>query len=385
VTPHDGPVASSRRAAVRDREETVVARLRSLGTAMDGEPDPAFREATRARLVAMAAVRSPEPAPQPAPAWRRLLALRATDAPASRGRRRLTAGLAAAALAVTAVATLVAVSTGARPGDVLYGLKRGTEQTQLALAGDARGQTLLGFASTRLAELAALHSPQDGALAVSTLRMMDQQATEGAAWLTSRAVQTRSSLPVHDLATWSGGQRAALATAAPAVPASARDAAARSLDLLTRIGVRADALSTAVSCPSGAATRGSDALGPIPAPCPSAPPVTGGNTVTGPSGSPPQAGTTTTGVPTSPPAGGGGSAPTAGNPGSTGTAGTNTVPTPALPGPGGVVPTPGPTPPITIPLPPLPPLPGSPGSTGSAPRTPGLGLCLPPLATVGNC
>jgi hypothetical protein len=82
VTPHDGPVASSRRAAVRDREETVVARLRSLGTAMDGEPDPAFREATRARLVAMAAVRSPEPAPQPAPAWRRLLALRATDAPA---------------------------------------------------------------------------------------------------------------------------------------------------------------------------------------------------------------------------------------------------------------------------------------------------------------
>ena len=46
--------------------------------------------------------------------------------------------------------------TDARPGDVLYGLKRGTEQTQLALAGDARGQTLLDFASTRLDEVRAL-------------------------------------------------------------------------------------------------------------------------------------------------------------------------------------------------------------------------------------
>ena len=84
---------------------------------------------------------------------RRLLTSRAGDRVRAPWRSRLTAGLAGAALTVTTAASLVALSDGARPGDLLYGLKRGTEQTQLALAGDARGQTLLGFASTRLDEL----------------------------------------------------------------------------------------------------------------------------------------------------------------------------------------------------------------------------------------
>jgi hypothetical protein len=136
------------------REEMVVARLRELAPHLDGEPDPAFRAATRTRLVAMAAVRTP--APPPVSGLRRLLAARAVDAASARWQARLTAGLAGAALTVTAAAALVAVADSARPGDVLYELKRGTEQTQLALAGDARGRTLLDFASTRLDELAAL-------------------------------------------------------------------------------------------------------------------------------------------------------------------------------------------------------------------------------------
>ena len=41
------------------RDEAVVAALRDLAPHLDGEPDPAFRATTRARLVAMAAVRSP--------------------------------------------------------------------------------------------------------------------------------------------------------------------------------------------------------------------------------------------------------------------------------------------------------------------------------------
>ena len=68
--------------SVRDREEAVVARLHELAPHLDGEPDPAFRAATRARLVAMAAVRSPAPAP--VTGFKRLLAARASDAPASR-------------------------------------------------------------------------------------------------------------------------------------------------------------------------------------------------------------------------------------------------------------------------------------------------------------
>jgi len=61
VISHDGTTASPRRAAARDREDAVVPALHSLAPSLDGEPDPAFREATRARLVAMAAVRSPSP------------------------------------------------------------------------------------------------------------------------------------------------------------------------------------------------------------------------------------------------------------------------------------------------------------------------------------
>jgi hypothetical protein len=134
-----------------DREDALVADLRRLGPALDVEPDPAFRAAARSRLVAMAAVRTPAPAPASGP--RRLLAARAPDLPPARWRARLTAGLAGAALTVTALAALVAVADSADPGDVLYDLKRGTEQTQLALAGDSRGRALLGFASTRLEEL----------------------------------------------------------------------------------------------------------------------------------------------------------------------------------------------------------------------------------------
>ena len=107
---------------VRDREDAVIARLHALAPHLDGEPDPAFQAATRARLVAMAAVRTP--AVPPVSPVRRLLA-EGVAAP-GRWRTRLTAGLAGAALSVTAVAALVAVAADARPGDVLYDLKRGT-------------------------------------------------------------------------------------------------------------------------------------------------------------------------------------------------------------------------------------------------------------------
>jgi hypothetical protein len=389
VSLHDGPAAGGRRAAVRERRATADAaletRLRGLGPALDGEPDPAFRAATRARLVAMAAVRSPAPAALTG--WRRLLSLRADTAP--RRRTRLTAGLAGAALAITVLATLVAVSTGARPGDVLYGLKRGTEQTQLALAGDARGATLLQFASTRLSELRGLRGDGDTALAVATLHTMDRQTTEAASWLTARAVTTRSSAPVAELADWADGQRAGLASLRPRLPEGARPAAAHSLDLLTRVGVRADAVAKALTCPAGPVTKGSDPLGPLPAPC--APPSSGSPAGTGGSGAP--RGSL---PPVSAPAG-----RTAGNgtgPGASGTtAGAGPTGVPGT-GPiggntGGAAPT---TPPlVNVPLPTLP-LPGSPvtgpaGSTGASgsvsppPPAPVPGVCLPPLITLGNC
>ncbi|MGZ4667012.1 MAG: DUF5667 domain-containing protein [Blastococcus sp.] len=404
---HSGTTASPRRAA--DREDAVVTALHRLAPSLDGEPDPAFRAATRARLVAMAAVRTPAPAPPSR--LRGLLSLRAADAAPSRLRARLSAGLAGAALTVTALAALVAVSTGAHPGDALYGLKRGTEQTQLALAGDsARGTTLLDFASTRLDELrtlvgrdatalpvagaAAGPAGQDllaagasPALVLQTLHTMDAQTSQGAAWFTGRSVSTRSAAPLDQLADWAAGQSAGLAALRGQMPAAATRDFGNSLGLLAGISTRTAALRPALTCAGGPSTTGTDALGPVPGACtsgrPGSPPAggTGSSTrATGSSGSP-----RTTSVPGvgGNPAGSGSRQPGTGA-GTGGGGGVTAPTTPTLPSTGGIVPT---TP--TVPSLPLPTvtLPGLGAGTGTAGQSPssGLGVCVPPLLSVGNC
>jgi len=392
--------------SVHQREDAVVARLQGLAPHLDGEPDAAFRDATRARLVAMAAVRTPEPAP--ATGLQRLLAVRAPDVRPSRWRSRLTAGLAGAALTVTALAGLVAVAEGARPGDVLYDLKRGTEQTQLAVAGDARGQTLLDFASTRLDEIEELLGDSgtalpatpagaaagtvsaagaDPALLLETLRTMDEQTAEGSVWLTERAVRDRDAQPLGDLAAWAAGQSGELAALQPRMPEETTAAVGQSLALLNEIGGRTDALDAALACPGGPAVAGTDRLGPVPGPCQTpgtAPPGTSGGATEPGTGAVPEATTPETaapGQPTDP------ATPAPGVPGTSGGQSTSSVPVPVpTPTPGG-----GLVPSLPLPLP----LPGNTGggaatTTTSPPvvQLPPVGpitLCLPPLATVGNC
>src|SRR4051812_6206197 len=306
----------------------VVARLHALAPHLDGEPDPDFRAATRARLVAMAAVRTPDPAP--VSRVRRRLSPRVVDAAPSRWRTRLTAGLTGAALGVTAVAAVVAVAAGAGPGDLLYDVKRGTEQTHLALAGDSRGHTLLNLAGTRLAELQELASANAG-LVISTLGTMDAQTREGASWLTVRAVAARDEGALDDLEHWAAGQSAGLSVLRDDVPPSASDEVDHSLMLLSGIAGRAAALRTALDCAGGPATRGTDALGPVPAACPpaaAAPPAAGG---------PATGGTTTGGTTTDGATTGGattGGATTTAAPG-TGSASVPSVSPPAAPSIGG--------------------------------------------------
>jgi hypothetical protein len=410
VISRNGSAVDSRSTAARDREDAVVTRLHDLAPHLDGEPDPASRDTTRARLVAMAAVRSP--GLEPVSPLRRLLTARADDAPPAPWRSRLTAGLAGAALTVTALSTLVALADGARPGDVLYGLKRGTEQTQLALAGDSRGQTLLDFASTRLGELQYLVSEgtaalpaaggatgsatqlvlaggADPQLVIDTLDTMDAQTTEGAAWLTERAVTADDAGPVDDLAGWTSAQAAGLAALEADVPAEARGALDDSLNLLAEIGARTAGLLPALDCPSGPATDGADELGPVPGACgagaPSAPvgdgePGTtpgdggssGGTSTNGPSSEVPG---TATGEPGSSAPGGsgsGGGLPGGGVPNGGGVPSGGGLPTPSIPVP-------------TLPLPTEPsidlPLPGA-GET-STPSAPSVQICLGPVRV--NC
>ncbi|WP_051684321.1 hypothetical protein [Blastococcus sp. URHD0036] len=294
--------AHSRSAVARDRDEAVVTRLQSLSTALDDEPGADFRAATRARLVAMAAVRSPEPA-RPGLA-RRLLRSRTPEAPRSRWRTRLTAGLAGGALAVSALGALVALSADAQPGDLLYPLKRGTEQTQLALAGDDRGLTLLQFASTRLDELGA--APDDPALVVQTLATMDAQTTEGAALLVGSALGSGSAAPVQQLAEWSEDQSAELAGLQPTLPPATVGAAQASLELLDAVDARVAAVEAALGCATVPPSRGSDDLGPVPGVCEPVvvAPSPGGTAATDPA--PPTGQQSTPAAPTAPAGPGGG-------------------------------------------------------------------------------
>ena len=360
MTPHDGTApAGPRRPGVRGREEAVVERLEQLAAELDADPDPRFREATRARLVAMAAVRAPEPAPRSP--LRRLMAARASELHRSPWRTRLTAGLAGAALAVTSLGTLVALATDAGPGDVLYGLKRGTEQTQLALAGDDRGATLLEFAGTRLDELeellgaapaaapagdasaAGAPSATDvpAALVVETLGTMDRQTAEGVYLLTTRAADQQDPGAVDELAGWAAEQSSGLSTLGPAIPEEARTAARSSLELLEAVTARASDLRAALACPGGPVVEVSDRLGPVPVPCPPTeppPPAAAGDEGGGPaSGIPSPSGGSTAAPPTdgAPPAASPPEVPAGGGSGIGGSLPTPTVPAPP---PGGGLP-----------------------------------------------
>jgi hypothetical protein len=412
VTTHDSArAAGGRRAVGRDREEALVARLATLGTALDGEPDPRFREMTRARLVAMAAVRTPAPAPKP---WFRRLVSRAEDRTVPVRRARLSAGLAGAAVAVTAVAAVVAVAAGAGPGTALYGVKRGTEQTQLALASDStRGRTLLGFASTRLHELqdlarsgtsaapagtasgapTVLAAGPSASLVLDTIATMNRQTTEGAYWVTTEAVRSQDAGQLSYLTRWAAGQTAGLQALAPELPSAAGPATQQALALLGNVSSRGTALQSALACPAGPATATGDPLGPVPASCATGSAGTAGTAGTpGTSPVPSQTGGTTT-VP-APTAG-----PTAGNPGGL------PLPSATIPGPqggtGGLPLTTAAPPQPQLPVPTLPlnppsggggqplpslPLPGtSPSSGGSSPSG---GSILPtcvPVAPLLTC
>jgi hypothetical protein len=236
VTAHRGSSAGTRREALRERdterEQAVIARLATLATALDGEPDPDFRAASRARLVAMAAVRTPgapvveRPPTAPHRVW-----------------RRLTAGLATVAVVAAALTALVALAAGSGPGDPLYGVKRGTERAELALASDS-GPVLLHQAGTRLAEVRALaaHSSPDAALIEATLHTMDSQTADAAAWFDARAVDSHSAAPVAEFSHWASGQSTALARLRSQLPAAASTAVQHSLDLLAAAQNRADAI-----------------------------------------------------------------------------------------------------------------------------------------------
>uniref|UniRef100_UPI0006E133A5 DUF5667 domain-containing protein n=1 Tax=Peterkaempfera griseoplana TaxID=66896 RepID=UPI0006E133A5 len=135
--------------------------------------DPEVRTVQRARLVAAFEQAVAEGSGPGVPAQRRG-AHRATAAvsgaaarlrPRTRWGRRLAAGGLVAGIAVGGFAGVAMASTGALPGDALYGMKRSLEGWQLDWAGSdsERGALLLDQASTRMAEARQLVVRSGGA------------------------------------------------------------------------------------------------------------------------------------------------------------------------------------------------------------------------------
>ena len=269
----------------------LVERVRAVAPVLDpaATPTPEFRTALRARLVAVASVQAPSPTPGPARAvaqW-------------SRGRgvqRRLsvTAGALAGAIAVTGISV---AGSRSLPGAPLYGLKRGAEDVQLALAsGDVAEATMqLQFARTRLREVVALTDgaregsvgpvasaglfaagrltlggPLDARLR-STLADMDRETRSGYQLLANAYRGTSRATLLRQLTTFSTAQQGGLTGVLPSLPAGARPQAQASLALVTWIGDNARALLEARACAVGcppAPNRSGGTTGP---PAPNAP------------------------------------------------------------------------------------------------------------------
>ncbi|WP_431883875.1 DUF5667 domain-containing protein [Micromonospora gifhornensis] len=258
-----------RRHHVRSRVDDRLTPLVGLGrqlTAGPPEPevDPEFRAGLRAMLLATAEREGiAAPASTEKVGTSRGALLPAVTARRARARGAILVGIAAGAVAVSGIS---AASENAVPGDALYGMKRGTERAQLALASSeiSRGQLFLDFARTRLAEASALHGSRSGYGAV--LDDMDADTRQGVRLLTAAAVQRSDPAALDAVDAFLVPQRRALDALRDSGSRADRERTAQSLKLLASVTERADALRTTIACgqPVGSA---SDSLGPLPGTC----------------------------------------------------------------------------------------------------------------------
>ncbi|MER5545900.1 DUF5667 domain-containing protein [Streptomyces sp. NPDC002589] len=156
VNPADCPPTAEE----QTEQGELLALTGDLGALPRPQLDPEVKVVQRAQLVAaMEAMLQEGTGTADASVPRQKGAHRASPLTKLRPRSRLTKGLAAGGLSVGvaagALGGVAAASSDALPGDSLYGLKRGIEDFKLNYmtdGDDARGQTYLDQASTRLSE-----------------------------------------------------------------------------------------------------------------------------------------------------------------------------------------------------------------------------------------
>ena len=275
-------------------------------------PRPEFRAALRQRLVAVAAVQAATPTTE-----------RAVDRVRAAGsswkvQRRLVA-VGAGAAVVTAVAGVGVGASKSLPGQPFYGVKRATEDIQLAttFGTEDRGKRHLQFARERLAEAtslaghtsaigqvagqhdyagAAVIDSSTGTLIVDTLRDMDVETRAGANDLFVAYRDSGSTEPLSALNTFTVRQYRELRALIGALPESVRSQAMSSLSLLNLVAT--DTVALATGTPAGQPAPGpADSSHPAvtPSVTPSHAPSTKPDTSPSPSSTP--AGSTSPSVP----------------------------------------------------------------------------------------
>lgn len=141
--------------------------------------------------------------------------------------RRLVAAASAVVL-IGGTASLAAASQNALPGEMLYPVKRGIEQTEvrLSLSPAGKGRDLLDQANARLGEVEGLLSSEavaGPARVPDTLTAFTTQAHEGADLLLDSFRETRDPESVRTVRTFAAESIATLESMADTVPAGAQD------------------------------------------------------------------------------------------------------------------------------------------------------------------
>ena len=218
-----------------------LVRLAALATTLRDSvelerPDPAFRAALRAELLEVAAAGR-------VTVWSRLRD-RVDDATA-RWRHSLRVAVASAtASTLLGTAGVAAASQAALPGDVLYSVKRWTEDARLAFAsGDvAQGRLHLAFARERLDEIEAGLARLDSDAIVLTLAAMDEDAAMGAEQLLAAHVRDGDPGLIDEVRGFTTSQAEILRRLSTRLPLTVLPAVETSLEVLRRIDVQTTAV-----------------------------------------------------------------------------------------------------------------------------------------------
>src|SRR5688500_9785861 len=209
------------RVELDDEVARLVACAEQLCEAAVAEPTPEFRSSLRVQLMAEAStVLAPE-APRAAPPR----VHRPVHTPSYAIRRRL-AGATAALVTAGGFVGMVGASAEALPGEMLYPVKRGVENVELAFQNDdvTRGQYRLNQASERLAEARRLiddNSPQSREHVAGALDDFAAQAKDGSGALFRSYGQSGSTQSITAVNDFSAAAAADLAQLSGRVPSDA--------------------------------------------------------------------------------------------------------------------------------------------------------------------